>query len=212
MTYQAVPTIQFTVTPDKESPETRLSRGVKITTNGPASTICTTYPDAQAACSAVAAESAKLKVAMDAYANAEATFKKARTALGTAVVSWDGAYDVYVAVGERRCTTADEGTGMALDVRVKTKNPFAMPISVEAEYNPKTNLLRVHVTRAPGMRTVAVEMSTNPSDPTSWKELEGNGAVHVIPKPPPGTHWFRAATRTARAKSDFTTPVSVIVK
>jgi hypothetical protein len=33
----------------------------------------------------------------------------------------------------------------------------------------------------------------------------------VIPSPAPGTHWFRAASRTAKGKSDFTTPVSVIV-
>ena len=212
MTYQPVPTIQFTVAADKLTPETRISRGVKITTNAPTGTICTTYPDAQTACSAVVSENVKLKVAMDAFDTADATFKKARTALGSAVVSWDGAFDVYVSVGERRCTTADQGTGMALDVRVKTKNPFAMPISVSVTYNPKTLMIRVHVKRAPGMDHVALEMSTDPNNPAAWKEIDGNGAVRLIPSPGPGTYWYRAASRTARAKSDFTTPVSVIVK
>lgn len=212
MSYQAVPTIQFVVTPDKLTPETRTSRGVKITSNGPTCTICTTYQDAQAACTAVVTENVKLKAAIDAFDTADATFKKARTALGTAVVSWDGAFDVYVSVGERRCTTADDGTGMALEIRAKTKNPVAMPIAVTPTYNVKLHLIRVHVKRAPGMNTVAVEMSTDPSNPASWKELDGNGAVHLVLNPLPGTYWFRAASRTAKVKTDFTTPASVIVK
>ena len=212
MTYQPVPTIQFVVSPDKLTPDTRISRGVKITTNAPTGTMCTTFPDAQTACSAVVLENVKLKTAIDAFDTAEATFKKARTALGSAVVAWDGAFDVYVSVGERRCTTADDGTGMALEVRTKTKNPVAMPLAVTPTYNVKLHLIRVHVKRAPGMGTVALEMSTDPNNPASWKELDGNGAVHIIPDPPPGTYWFRAASRTTKVKTDFTTPTSVIVK
>jgi hypothetical protein len=47
--------------------------------------------------------------------------------------------------------------------------------------------------------------------PESWYELDGSGAVHIVPNPAKGTWWARAQSRTAKGKSDFTSPVSVIV-
>jgi hypothetical protein len=79
-------------------------------------------------------------------------------------------------------------------------------------YNGKRDWIRIHVERAPGMDVVSVEITTDPSNPASWKELPGHGAVQFLKDPAPGTYWARAASRTAQEKSDFTTPVSVIVK
>ena len=72
--------------------------------------------------------------------------------------------------------------------------------------------IRIHVARAPGMAVVSVQISTDMTNPALWKELDGVGAVHLVPNPAVGTWWARACSKTARAISDFTTPVSVIVK
>ena len=211
MTYHANPTIQLSVGDDKDTPAKRSKRGLTITTAAPKSVVCQNHPDAKAAADEVATETLNLNAAIEAYALAEAAHKKARTALASAVVAWDGSFDVYVALGEKYCATADNGVGMGVGVRVKTINPLIMPIAVEPKYNGKLRSIRVHIDRAPGMRTVDVERSTTPDDPESWVRLEGNGAVHMIPTPTPGTYWCRAASRTAKGQSDFTTPVSVIV-
>lgn len=71
--------------------------------------------------------------------------------------------------------------------------------------------LRVRVHRAPGMRTVTVQLSLSSGTPESWSELDGSGAVHIVQSPAKGTWWARAQSRTAKGKSDFTSPVSVIV-
>ena len=211
MPYHANPTLQHSVGADKDTPAKRSKRGLMITTAASKSVVCQNHADAKAAADEVAKETVTLDAAVEAYDLAEAAYKKARTALATAVVAWDGSFDVYVALGDKYCATADDGVGMGMGVRGKTINPLVMPLAVEPKYNGNLRVIRVHINRAPGMRTVDLERSTTPDDPASWARLEGNGAQHVIPSPAPGTHWFRAASRTAKGKSDFTTPVSVIV-
>lgn len=149
---------------------------------------------------------------MDELTKAEATVKTARTTLGNAIVKWDGAYDVFVNTGEKYAVTPNDVTSMGGEPLGKTINALVMPISVDATWNPKTNIVRMHVHRAPGMDVVTVQVSPEPLTATSWYELDGNEAIHVIPNPPKGTLWIRAQSRTTRAKSDFTTPVVVTVK
>lgn len=206
-TYQ----VQFAITPDKKTAATRVTRGTSITNQAKTSALYQ-VPEVKMGVDSVIQDTATLKVMMDNYTNAQAALLKAKTALGAAIIKWDGSYDLLITAGLRNCTDDNDGAGLALPVQGRTKNPFAMPIGVDATFNPKLDYLRIYVQRAPGMDTVAVEVSQEPVTPTSWKELDGNGAIHIIPHPAPGTLWVRAATRTSRAKSDFTTPVSVIVK
>jgi hypothetical protein len=204
-------TFQFMVTKDKETHEARVARGVMVTTQAPKSALFAD-PQVQGAVGDVEKVTGDLKKAIDAHNTARAALKKARTALGTAVVAWDGSFDVLVSTAEKICVTDDDGASLGLPVGQRTKYAFAMPISVDLTHDLKKDLLRIHVKRAPGMKTVSVQVSTDLTDPAGWKELDGNGARHTIPNPAPGTYWVRAATRTATAKSEYTTPVSVIVK
>jgi hypothetical protein len=212
MGYIHVPTIQFLVGRDKVSEEARYQRGVKVEHHAPQSPLCQKHADLAAAVAEVSADTTELKDKMDAFAIAEAAFKAARTALGTAVIKWDGSYDVFVSTGEKYAATEHDAATLGAEARGKTINPLVMPISVEFEWNPDKDELRVHVHRAPGMRVVTVQVSPDPITATSWFELEGSGAIHVIPHPAKGTWWARAQSRTARARSDFTSPVSAIVR
>ena len=211
MAYHPVPTIQFLVGPDKATEPTRYDRGVKITSQAPGSPLYKQYPDLKMAADEVIKDTVLLKGAMDGYTVAEAAFNAARTALASTVVKWDGAYSVFVTTGQKYAVTPNDVASIGAEARGTTINPLVMPISVDFTWNAKKDNLRIHVERAPGMSTVTVEVSQNPADPSSWHELDGNGAVHIVPHPAKGTWWARAQSRTAKGKSDFTTPVSVIV-
>jgi hypothetical protein len=210
-TYQPVPGIQFSPGPDKETVELRIARGVKVTNVAVTSSLYA-LPMIKSSVDNVIADTKALTALVDKFNTAQANLDKARTALGTGVLTWDGSYDILIAAGEKHCATEDDGTNLALPVRGKTRNPFAMPISVEFTHDATKREARIRVNRAPGMNVVVVQYSPDPITATSWIELDGYGAVHVIPNLPPGTYWARAASKTARAKSDFTTPVSVIVR
>jgi hypothetical protein len=212
MTYHPVPTIPVLVGPDKVSEVTRVTRGTKITGQAPQSALCLQHADLMAAANQVGKDTVTLKSAIDTFTNAAAAFKTARTALGTAVLTWDGSYDVFVTTTEKYAITPNDVASVGGKARGRTSNPLVPPISVDFTYDGKKDKLRIHVHRAPGMRDSVVEVSTDPITATSWKEQDGNGAVHVIDNPAPGTYWVQAASRTAKGKSPFTTPVSVIVK
>jgi len=160
----------------------------------------------------VVAQTASLKTNIDDYNTSRAAFIKARTALGAGIVAWDGAFDVLITTGEHVCATDDDGAALGLPVAGKTKYTFAMPLSVELTQDMKRSHVRIHVHRAPGMKGSCVETSTDPTNPALWKELDGTGAIHRIPTPPPGPLYVRAATRSATAKSEFTTPTMLIVR
>ncbi len=212
MTYHPVPTIPILVGPDKVSDTTRYTRGTKITGQAPQSPLYTQHADLKAAADQVSKDTVTLKAAMDAFTNADAAWKTARTALGTAVLTWDGSYDVFVTTTEKYAVTPNDVASVGGEARGKTINPLAMPLSVDFTYDGKKDKLRIHVHRAPGMRDSVVEVSADPITATSWKAQDGNGAVHYVDSPAPGTYWVQAASRTAKRKSPFTTPVSVIVK
>lgn len=204
-------TVQFAITPDKKNGTTRLARGTMVGTQGPKSPL---YQGAtKVAVDDVAAQSLALQGKVDAYNAVRAQLKKAATALGTGIVAWDRTYGVLVTMAESVCITDDDGASLGLPVvGAKAKYSFAMPISVSLKQDLNKGLLRIHVHRAPGMKNCCVETSTDPTNPALWKELDGDGAIHLIPNPPPGTLWVRAATRGKSVKSEFTAPVSIVVK
>jgi pyruvate/2-oxoglutarate dehydrogenase complex dihydrolipoamide acyltransferase (E2) component len=203
--------IHLSVSDDKATAATRITRGVMITNQAPQSTLYQA-PEIKAPVDGVVQATVVLKGAVDDYHATLALLAKARTALGAAIAAWDGAYDILVVSAEKRCATPDDGASLALPVRERTRHTLAMPLSIDLRYDAKLDTLRIHVHHAPGMRSASVEISQDPSNPASWKELDGHGARHVVPHPEPGIWWVRAAARVARAKSDYTTPVSIIVR
>jgi hypothetical protein len=203
--------IHFSVSDDKVSPDTRVTRGVMIGNQAPQSPLYQ-VPEVKAPVDGVVQATAALKDAIDDLHAKLAMAAKAKTALAVAIAAWDGAYDILVVNAEKRCATADDGASLALPVRGRVKHALAAPLSVDVRYDAKIDALRIHVRRAPGMDACSVEIGQDPNNPASWKELDGHGARHVVPHPAPGTWSVRAASRTARAKSDFTAPVSILVR
>jgi hypothetical protein len=210
-TYQPVEGIKFEVGPDMVDADSRITRGVQIASQSKQSALASD-PEMKPALDAVIQDTVDLKKEVDDYNVSMAAFKKARSALFAGIAAWDGSYRMLVAAAEKHCTTADEGTGLGLVVRGKTSYPLVPPLSVAFTQDLEKGLLRIHVKRAPGMRVVSVEMSPDPMTPESWSELAGSGARHTVKTPTPGLWWVRAASRTAKGKSEFTTPVSLLVK
>ena len=101
MKYVHLPSIQFLVGPDNVSAATRCERGVKVQNQAPQSPLYQQHSDLKAAADEVGKETASLKALQDAYTTAHAAFVTARTALGSGVLAWDGAYDVFVSTGEK---------------------------------------------------------------------------------------------------------------
>ena len=204
-------TVQFAVMPEKKTTTTRLARGTIVGAQGPQSPLYT--GTTKAAVDDVVLQSANLKAKIDANNTARGAYKKTRTALSTGVVAWDAAFDVLVSTGQKVCTTPEDGAGLGLPaIGGKVKHVFAMPLSIDLVHDLKLDVLRIQVHRAPGMKNTCVQISTDPTNPALWKELDGLGAVHRIPNPPPGMLYVRAAARNASTKSAFTTPVSILVK
>ncbi len=153
-----------------------------------------------------------LKAKLDAYNTARGALTKARTALGLSMAGWDGTWNTLCSTGEQVCALADQANGLALPVLTRTHNQLEKPVEVQFMWVAKKGLARIHVVRAPGMDVVVVQYSPDPITATSWIELDGCGAIHLLPPLPPGTYWARAASKSARAKSDWTVPVSLIIK
>jgi hypothetical protein len=212
MSHPKYPTIQFIVGNTKINSDLRYDAGVKVTTQAPQSPLYGLHGDLKASADDLMAKNVALKTANDGYHAALAGLVTARGVLLSANAHWDQSYDVYLTTSAKYVLTPGDAASLALALRGTTHNPLAMPLSVLMTFNAAKDWIRIHVKRAPGMDVVSVEVTTDPTNPASWKELDGAGAVHLVPNPAPGTWWARACSKTARAKSDFTTPVSVIIK
>jgi hypothetical protein len=212
MSNPANPTVQLIIGDTKVNVELRYDAGVKIAKQAPQSPLYGLHPDIKAAADEVAAKNLALKAANDGYHTALAALTLTRGVLVQATGDWDAAFDVYLKTGAKYVVTTADAASLALAVRGSTHNPLAMPLAVLLTYNPKKDWLRVHVQRAPGMEVVTVQTTLDLTNPASWKELDGHGAIHVVNHPTPGTWWVRACSKSAHATSDFTTPVSIIIK
>jgi hypothetical protein len=209
----SVSTILILVGPDKVTHQTRYERGVKIAAQAPQSPLYQQHADLKAAADEVVKQNTALGDLIDAYAQADAAFKKARTALGTGIVNWDGVYDVFVNTTEKYAKTPDDAASVGTQARPKTHNALLVPISVEMKDDAKKDRLVIRVHRAPGLKRTIVEVNnTDPANAAAWKELDSSGAVHYVPSPAKGTWWARAASRTAKEKSAFCAPVSIVVR
>ncbi len=209
--YQPVEGIRFDVGQDKASAETRVARGTKVTGIGPESPLYQEN-EIKTGVDAVVAGTAALKQGVEACAAASIALRKARSELSVLTRAWDRSYELLVAAGEKRCVSVEEGTGLGLSVRSRTSYVFARPLGIVVKHNVAKGVLRIHVQRAPGAHSLCVQVSRNAADPEAWSELAGDGAIHEIQNPEPGTWSVRAQSRSAKARSEFTEPVTVIVK
>lgn len=94
----------------------------------------------------------------------------------------------------------------------RSKYVLLTPAGLEVRADFNRNQLVCRVLKAKGLRMAVTQMSPDPVTATSWEDLDGYGLVHRIPMPAPGLYWFRAAHKRARATSDFTGAVSILVK
>lgn len=211
MKKQISPTVQLSPGSVKHDATTRITAGVQVTNLAPTSGLYN-QPAVKSAVDAVVSITADLKAILDAHSTARATLTKARTALDLALGAWDGAWNTLCSTGEQVCATADEANSLALPVLKKAQNQLEKPLGVEFTWVMKKDLARIRVVRAPGMNVVVVQYSPDPITATSWIELDGCGAVHLLPPLPPGTYWAQAASKRAHAKSGWTVPVSLIIK
>jgi hypothetical protein len=208
------PIVHFSTGPDKVSGGTRVIRGDKILGQTPTNQIVLAHPDFKAAADDINAGTASLKTLVLDFNQAHIAYVTARSALGTGILKWDTTYNVFTSVAGKYVTTEQQANEAGLEVRGGTGHQLAPPIKIDLNRrsNKKQNDLRIHVRRPKGMRAVSTEVSTDPSNPAAWKELEGDGATHSIPNPAPGTYAVRALCKTAHAKSDYCDTVTIVVK
>jgi hypothetical protein len=204
-------TVSIKKTDIKDSSATRIVAGNKIAGAGPKAALYVSS-ELKTGVDNVATSTADLEAKVSTFNGAKVAYAKASTALALSITAWDGCFDVLVAVGEKLFVSADDAASCALELNDKARNPLAPPVAVELKQDLKKNLVRIHVERAPGMRAVSTQISTDPTNLALWTDLDGHGANHVITNPAPGNLWVRAASLTARARSEYTAPVLLVVK
>ena len=196
----------------KGSVKKRIDAGAVIATNAPTSAILTANQDVATAANNLIAVNTKLDAKDTKVKALDLQLGTERGALANLVVDWDAAYDVFVAVSRKFCLTAEDAKGLGLAAMGLTAYVLAMPLAVLVKYDVVKELIRIHVKRAPGQHDVHIQISPDPITATSWVDLEGRGVTAALAGYAPGTWWVRAASVRARERSDWTTPVSVIVK
>jgi hypothetical protein len=204
--------IRIDVQVDKQSIKTRTDRAGVVAKLTPGSALYQAQPTVQQAGVAVIAAGADLATADSAVKAAEGMLATARSAREAKVIDFDAAYDVYVANTEKHSVTAEDVQGVGLGVLQRGKYVLTQPAQVEARFDAVKSQIRLHVKQAPGMQACVVDVSPDPVGPATWTRLPGVGARQVLSGYAPGTYWVRAASVRASEQSEFTGPVSVIVK
>jgi hypothetical protein len=197
---------------DKESIRSRIDRAGVMRTQSATSTFAQNHPPVKDACNAVVAAGKDLDDAEAACKAAEAELVRARSVRDAKVDAFDAAHAVCVAVTEQFATTPEDIQSIGLGVFDRASHVLAPPLAIEVRFDAAKESIRIYVKHAPGMTACAIEVSTDPIGPSTWKKLDGHGARRVLTGYAPGTYWFRAASVRANAQSAFTSPVSVIVK
>jgi hypothetical protein len=195
----------------KSSVLSRTERAEVIGTNGPSSPIWKANEVLQDMGLKLVAVGVSLKAAQAAVNSIESQLDVAHGVRDTRTFAFDTAYELYATSVEASSNTAEDAAGLGITVRTRTAYTLTMPLEVQARFDPRKSLIRIHVKRAPGMRTCIIEISTDPADPAGWRRLPGVGAVQALSGYAPGTYWVRAANTRASAQSEFTTPVAVFV-
>ena len=179
---------------------------------GTTSPIYKAQPGLQAPGAQLVAAGTTLGTADAAVNSAKAALHAAQGQLDTATGQWNAAYDVYVSHVEQKSTKPEDIAGLGLTALEKGVYTLAAPTAIELKYDPKLDLIRVHVILPPGMEHVGGRDDPNPVTATSFARLVGKGVKRTVKGPPPGTWWFRAAAVRASQQSAFFGPVSVVVR
>lgn len=204
--------VRINVGVDKDSSKTRVDRSKGVGATAPTSAVYQNAPQVKAAGDALIERGVQLAAAEDGVQAAEMNAAKARSSRDALVQSWDVAYDLYVAQVEAQSPTAEQVVGLGLTVQDRGSYAVAPPVEVRARFDVRRNAIIITVTRAPGMRSCVVEISTSAAEPRIWTRLPGTGARREVSEPEPGVTWVRAASSRAQEQSGFTEPVAVTVR
>jgi hypothetical protein len=195
----------------KETVKSRRDAGEVIAANSPNSPILQANGDVKQAASNLITANDDLDAQGLKVKALESELAAERGGLANLIVDWDASYDVFVSTARLYCTTDEDAKALGLAAVGLASYALAMPISVGVVWDALSRLLRIRVTRAPGLRSVRLEISPDPITATSFAEIPGDGALAALPGYLPGTYWVRAASLRARERSEFTAPVSVVV-
>lgn len=197
---------------DKQSIKTRTDRAHVVATSAPKSPLYQSNPTLAASSIELAKAGDELAQADDGVNAAEATLATARWLRDTKQAEYDAVYGVYAANVERVASAPEEVTALGMLVLDKGSYDLLVPTEVQVRFDPVKGQVRIHVKLGPGLHNAVVDISTTPGDPASWTRLQGIGTIHTLSGYAPGTYWVRAATVRSTEQSEFTSPVSVIVK
>ena len=167
----------------KDTITTRTDTGKVIGTNAPNSTILQQNGDVKQAQANLVATNDKLDAKDKKVKALEIQLATEKGALLNLIVDWDGFYDVFVSTARLYCLTDEDAKGLGLPAAGVPTYALATPLAVTARWDVKTGLIRIHVKRAPGLRSVRIEISPDPMTATSFKELEGDGATAALAGP-----------------------------
>jgi hypothetical protein len=199
-------------TADKKSIPTRAGRAQTVGTNGPSSALWQSQPEIQDAGKKLIAAGASLTTLDASVQSLKAQLATARNLRDAKVVEYDAVFGVYIANVETYANTPQEVTSLGVALFSKSTHPLTAPLGIEATYDSAKGLIGIRVNKAPGLNACVVEVSPEPVGPGTWKRLDGFGGLRKLSGYPVGTHWLRAASARATEVSEFTSPVSVIVK
>jgi hypothetical protein len=209
---QTKKTVRVTTGVVKDTVATRTDAGKVIDTNAPNSAIFTAHADVKTAEGNFVLANTKLDDKYKLVKGLEMELATERGALLDLTVDWDSFYDVYVSTARLYCLTDQDAKSLGLPAAGAASYALAPPLSVTAAFDVKLGLLRIHVKRPTGLKSVRLEISPDPMTATSFKALDGEGATAKLSGYPPGTYWVRAAMIRSRQLSAYTIPVSVIVR
>src|SRR5262245_19819477 len=172
--------ILIDISADKSSTPARTSRAQVIGLNGPSSDLWKTHPALADAGTKLVSIGAALGDADATVKSLEAQLAAARGLRDTKQDDFDVAYGVYVANAQTYAETPEDAASIGLVVRSKNKYPLVAPAGVDASFDLMKSEIQLHISKTPGVRTFAVEISSDPIGPGSWKRLPGAGAVQDL--------------------------------
>ena len=204
--------IRVDMTESKRTIKSRVDRGSIVAGSITNSTLCQEQPEVQAACTGLAKAATDLETADKAFVAAEAAVEVARAARDSRQAGFDSALAACAAKVEQTATTESEVVGVGLVVLERASYSLEAPIEVTARWNAAKGRIEIHVTLAPGASGCVVDLSPGGGAPESWRRLPGISARPKVSGLEPGVYLVRAAAVRGSEQSEFTAPVTVIVK
>ena len=209
--YHPVSRTHFVTGPDHANEQARLDRGTKVAAQTTSSLI-QQNPELKDAAGQLNQKTIDLTDLVGNYNKASVAFALARHALADGVTGWDDLYGVFTSVASKFVKSPADAAACGLEMRGTVHYALQAPLKIDLVHRIKKDELFIHVHRPKGMRVISTEISSDPTNPASFKELDGTGATHTIPHPAPGTYAVRAACKNAHAKSDYCIPALITIK